>query len=96
MAAADTKPDARKALQHLVDLFLEETGWQPDATEFVPGSLLYSHYGFLKRWMLYWIMRKAGARTKTSQDYEYTNWDDVAAMAERFREIGASAHRSFV
>ena len=96
LAAADTKPEARKALQHLVDLFFDETKWHPDATEFVPGSLVYSHYGLLKRWMLYWIMRKAGVRTKTSQDYEYTNWDDVGAVAGRFRELGASARQSLV
>ena len=96
LAAADTKPDARKALQHLVDLFYEETGWQPEVTEFVPGALVYSHYGFFKRWLLYWIMRKAGVRTKTSQDYEYTNWDDVAAVADRFWKLGASSHRSLV
>ena len=96
LAAADRSPNAREALQHLVELFTEETGWQPEATEFVPGSLMYSHYGFLKCWMLYWLMRKAGVRTKTSQDYEYTNWDDVAAMADRFWELGASAHRLLV
>ena len=39
---------------------------------------------------------EAGVRTKTSQDYEYTNWDDVAAMADRFWELGAFAHRRLV
>jgi menaquinone-dependent protoporphyrinogen oxidase len=90
LAAADLKLKTNQALKQLVDLFLEEIEWEPTRIELVAGSLVYSHYSLLKRFMLYWIMRRAGVRTKTSQDYEYTDWEEVEAVAMRFFEVAQS------
>ena len=84
LAAADSKLETQAAAKRLAQTFLERTGWKPTHTECVAGALAYTHYGFFKRMMLHWIMRRAGVKTDTSKDYEYTNWKAVEELAERF------------
>jgi menaquinone-dependent protoporphyrinogen oxidase len=67
-----------------VDRFIEETGWHPSVVKIVAGALLYSRYGWLKRWIMRRITRKAGVETDPSRDYIYTDWDDLRLFAEGF------------
>ena len=71
----------------IVNEFLRTTGWQPVLTQNVAGALLYTKYNWVKRWIMKQIVRKAGGETDTSRDYEYTNWADVRAFADRFNHI---------
>ena len=50
------------------------------------GALLYTQYGFIKRHMMKKIAahKPGGLGTDLSQDYVYTEWDDVQRFAEEF------------
>lgn len=79
-ASEDTRPDAQKC----VDEFVEETGWKPTVAEPVAGALKYTKYNWLKRFLMKKISASAGGDTDTSQDYEYTDWDQVDELIEEF------------
>jgi menaquinone-dependent protoporphyrinogen oxidase len=68
--------------QRMIDVFVRETGWQPEHALSVAGALAYSKYNFLVRFLIKRIARKAGAPTDTSRDYEFTDW----AALDRFVE----------
>jgi menaquinone-dependent protoporphyrinogen oxidase len=58
------------------------------------GSLAYTQYSFFTRFIMKRIARRQGAPTDTSRDYEFTNWDDVARLAENVaRRIAAERAR---
>ena len=60
--------------QHMIDVFVQETGWRPARVLPVAGALAYSRYNFPVRFLVKRIARKAGAPTDTSRDYEFTDW----------------------
>ena len=72
-----------------VNLFLKETGWQPSVVKIVAGALLYTRYGWLKRWIMRRITRKAGVETDPTRDYIYTDWDDLRLFSEGFLRRGS-------
>jgi menaquinone-dependent protoporphyrinogen oxidase len=76
--------------QRCADAFLRETGWRPDRVHLVAGALMYSRYGFITRWMMRRIARKAGGGTDTSRDYEYTDWARLRADVEAFLGTGVA------
>jgi menaquinone-dependent protoporphyrinogen oxidase len=70
--------------------FLTQTGWQPERTKIVAGALPYTHYGWLKRYVMRRIVRKAGGDTDTSRDFEYTDWDDLRTFVNEFADAHAA------
>lgn len=84
-AAAGTE-EAWATARGLLEAFLAETGWEPDATAVVPGALKYSRYGTLERFVMKRIAKRAGGGTDTSRDYEYTDWDEVESFAADFAD----------
>ncbi|RLM32969.1 flavodoxin domain-containing protein [Haloarcula sp. Atlit-120R] len=84
LSSASTDPSSRAEAVGYVDSFLEETGWHPDRIGLFGGALRYSKYGFLKRLMMKQIAKEATGDTDASQDYEYTNWQEVEAFAADF------------
>jgi menaquinone-dependent protoporphyrinogen oxidase len=64
--------------------FLHETGWKPSRIELFGGALVYSHYGFFKRWLIRTIAKSKHLDTDPSRDYEYTDWHAVDAFARHF------------
>ncbi|WP_049927766.1 flavodoxin domain-containing protein [Halopiger goleimassiliensis] len=91
LTAAHEDPAERAPAEELLEGFLEETGWNPDATLTVAGALKYSQYGRFKRFLMRRIAGKAGGDTDTSRDYEYTDWEDVDAFAREFATLLESA-----
>jgi menaquinone-dependent protoporphyrinogen oxidase len=83
-------PGVQQELENIVNEFLHTTGWQPAMTQNVAGALLYTKYNWIKRWVMKRIVRKAGGDTDTSRDYEYTNWADLRAFADRFNRIASA------
>ena len=77
----------RREVNAIVDRFLMTTGWRPMWTKSVAGALRYTKYGWLTRWIMQRIAAKAGGDTDTTRDYEYTDWQDVRAFAERFGRV---------
>lgn len=84
LTAAGDKPEDEEQAREYVGTFVEETGWHPDMIGIFAGALKYSEYGFIKRFMMKKIAKKAGWETDTSRDYEYTDWEDVVHFAGDF------------
>lgn len=84
LTAAEGTRESWETARGMLQEFLVETGWEPDATAVVPGALRYSRYGTLKRFVMKRIAKRAGGGTDTSRDYEYTDWDEVEGFATDF------------
>jgi menaquinone-dependent protoporphyrinogen oxidase len=82
LAAASPTPAEREAAARFASSFPAETGWHPQKIACLAGRLAYTQYRFLTRLIMKWIARRRGAPTDTSRDYEFTNWDDVARLAD--------------
>ena len=54
-----------------------------DDVEMIAGALKYSRYAWPMKWLMRRIARQEGGDTDTSRDYEYTDWKQVEAYAER-------------
>jgi menaquinone-dependent protoporphyrinogen oxidase len=89
LGVLQTDPDVHREVAAIVSRFLRATHWQPAMIQNVAGAVLYTRYNAIKRWMMKRIVRKAGGGTDSSRDYEYTNWAELRAFAERFNRIVA-------
>ena len=83
LTAADDAEESRAAVAELGEAMEAETGWHPDEMAAFAGALRYSEYGPIKRFVMRRIARSYDGGTDTSRDYEYTDWDEVAAFARR-------------
>ena len=79
-AASQNRTEVLKA-QELAQGFPGACAWRPQAVVSLAGRLAYTRYGFITRLLMKKIARKEGAPTDTSQDYEFTNWERVEALA---------------
>jgi menaquinone-dependent protoporphyrinogen oxidase len=73
-----------KAARRYLEVFLRQTGWQPQQTATFAGALRFSKYGAFKRMLMVMFVGLGGGDTDTSRDYEYTDWDAVERFAETF------------
>src|ERR671910_2587250 len=84
LAAHDDTEEA----EGYIEEFVEETGWRPGMVGLFGGALLYTQYGFIKRYVMKKIARHKGSPdTDTSRDYVYTDWESVKHFAEEFLEL---------
>lgn len=83
-SAAGAAEAQRAAARRCVDELLRETGWRPGLTETIGGSIAYTKYLPLLRWMMKRITAKEGGPTDTSRDHELTDWAQVQRFAEAF------------
>jgi menaquinone-dependent protoporphyrinogen oxidase len=67
--------------------YVESLGWKPTIVKPVAGALPYTKYNLLTRWIMRRIAAAEGGDTDTSRDYEYTDWQDLRAFADRFAAI---------
>ena len=63
--------------------YLKRLGWTPEIVDVFAGRLDYDAYGFFDRLMIKLIMKMTKGPTKTEKPIEYTDWDRVAAFAEK-------------
>lgn len=82
LAAASKHPNEVADARRIAEGFVKETGWEPHCIACVAGRLAYTQYGWLTRWFMRRIAIKAGASGDTSRDYEYTDWNQVATLAD--------------
>lgn len=54
-----------------------------DEPEMIAGALKYTQYNWFIKWVMKGIAKKEGGSTDTSRDFEYTDWEQVAAYARR-------------
>src|SRR4029077_17001614 len=83
----ELRQKAPKAVQQMIDKFVEETGWRPQQALPVAGALLYRRYNFLMRYIMKRIAKQMNgptAPTDTSLDYEYTDWAALTHFAINF------------
>jgi menaquinone-dependent protoporphyrinogen oxidase len=64
--------------------FLHDTGWHPQRVISVADALMYTQYGFVTRWLMRRLSRRAGGPTDTTRDYDFTDWNAVELFAQRF------------
>ena len=62
--------------------FLQKIKWVPKNTEVFAGKINYPKYKFIDKYAIKLIMWITKGPTDTSQSYEFTDWDKVAAFAE--------------
>jgi menaquinone-dependent protoporphyrinogen oxidase len=74
-------PAVDRELDAIMQRFFAETNWTPTTPKIVAGALPYTKYNLLKRLMMRRIVRKAHGDIDTTRDYEYTDWNDLAAFA---------------
>jgi menaquinone-dependent protoporphyrinogen oxidase len=84
LAVVEQRPEARADAERIMRLFLERCGWRPAESRLVAGAVLFTKYGWLTRFAMKRIVKKAGGETDTSRDYEYTDWDELRAFARDF------------
>jgi menaquinone-dependent protoporphyrinogen oxidase len=87
LAVLQQQPKVQREVSAIVERFVTATGWWPTWTKSIAGALAYSKYGWFKRWIMRRIAEKAGGDTDTSRDYEYTDWRDLRAFADRFAQV---------
>ncbi|PID51272.1 MAG: menaquinone-dependent protoporphyrinogen IX dehydrogenase [Pasteurellales bacterium] len=64
--------------------FLQKIKWKPTIAEVFAGRLMYPKYRWYDRLAIQFIMRLTGGETDTTKEFEYTNWKQVKAFAEKF------------
>lgn len=99
LSSAVGDPEREAEAASYVEELIAETDFHPDRIGLFGGALRYSKYGFLKRLMLKRIAKDATGDTDTSRDYEYTDWEEVAAFTDDFAafvegRVGATAPAS--
>lgn len=77
-------PQVQKEITAIPRRFVDSARWHPTVIKIVAGALPYTRYNVFTRWVMKRIAAKAGGDTDTSRDYEYTDWVDVRAFADRF------------
>ena len=86
-AAGDVASDW-VGLERAVDDFARRTRWRPAAVHHVAGALAFSRYDPLTRWLMRRIARRRGVRLRGEADREFTDWQEVNAIADA---LGAEA-----
>jgi menaquinone-dependent protoporphyrinogen oxidase len=66
-----------------IDAFLDQTGWRPRFAASFAGSMAYTQYGPILRWITKMVSRRRGGPTDTTRDHEMTDWAAVDRFAER-------------
>ena len=84
LTAALKDDQSRDELRQIAEAFCRETGWTPAITRHVAGALRYTQYDYFKRLVMKLIARQQGGDTDTSQDHEYTDWEDLKRFVEEF------------
>ena len=80
-------PEKRDPAHHVYTRkFLEKSAW-PGRVEIVAGALEYPRYNLFDRTCIQLIMRMTGGPTDKNTWIEYTDWDQVRAMAKRFAAL---------
>jgi menaquinone-dependent protoporphyrinogen oxidase len=74
---------SREQARGYIDEFVQQTGWNPRFPASFAGSMAYTQYGPLLRWITKVMSKRRGGPTDTSRDREFTDWKAVDRFAER-------------
>jgi len=85
------KPEKRDPAVHsYTRKFLDKSNW-PGLVEIVAGALEYPRYNLFDRVAIQMIMKMTKGPTDKSTSIEYTDWDQVRRMAERYAALPPAA-----
>jgi menaquinone-dependent protoporphyrinogen oxidase len=88
------KPEKREPHTNpYVRKFLRSISWQPDLVTIFAGKLDYPSYGFFDRNMIRLIMWMTGGPTDPGSTIEFTDWEQVDALAATVAAMGSGAPR---
>jgi menaquinone-dependent protoporphyrinogen oxidase len=91
-AANSQAPKAKAEAAGYPAKLLERTGWRPREVHVVAGTIAYTKYDPITRFILKRIAASKGSDTDTRRDWEYTDWAQVDAIAAGLvRERGPRA-----
>lgn len=90
LAAASDNDASWDELKQQTEDFMISTGLKAKHIEYVAGALLYTKYDFFKRFIMRTISKREDRETNTSQDYVYTDWDQVAELLKKLEAIAAT------
>ena len=86
--AVARKPEKREPHTNpYVRKFLASISWEPALVGVFGGKIDYPKYGFVDKTMIRFIMWMTKGPTDPTGTFEFTNWDDVEAFAQRFAEL---------
>jgi len=77
---------SREQARRYIDEFVQQTGWNPRFPASFAGSMAYTQYGPLLRWITKLMSKRRGGPTDTSRDHEFTDWKAVDRYAERLAQ----------
>ncbi len=77
LAIVSRFPRDREEARRIANALPVSLGWKPVAVEVIAGALLFSRYGFFRRWALTRIARKEIGDVDTTRDHVYTHWHGV-------------------
>lgn len=81
LAMASESASERNEAVRIAREFTEAAEWHADEIVCLAGRLAYTEYGWITRFIMKRVARRHGDPTDTSRDYEFTNWDEVARLA---------------
>jgi menaquinone-dependent protoporphyrinogen oxidase len=84
LTAAEDDEELRAETRRVIDEFVEDTGWTPDAQTAVAGAFEFSKYNPFERLIMRLIARQRDLEIDPYQDMELTDWDAVDAFARDF------------
>ena len=82
LAAVSEAAAERDEAARMAHAFVDAAAWRASTVVCLAGRLAYTQYGWLTRFVMKRIARRHGQPTDTTRDYEFTNWNEVAAVAE--------------
>jgi menaquinone-dependent protoporphyrinogen oxidase len=83
VSVSGTAQGSREEARQYIDEFVQQTGWNPRFPASFAGSMAYTQYGPLLRWITKVMSKRRGGPTDTSRDHEFTDWVAVDRFAER-------------
>jgi len=78
---------AQAEVRKVVREFFTQCHWHPQTWIIFAGALAYSKYGWLKRFIMREIARKAGGDADTRRDHDYTDWEEVRRFTHDFESL---------
>jgi menaquinone-dependent protoporphyrinogen oxidase len=84
LSAAGHDPDECADLARIASEFAQTTGWNPSEVAHVAGAFRFTQYDFFKGLAMRWIANSKGEVVDPQSDKEYTDWDALAGLLDRW------------
>jgi len=97
LSAAGSNPSDLAGLRGCVDRLERDTLWRPLAVHHAAGAMPFTAYGFFTKLAIQFIAHRRGKIVKTSEDYDLTDYAELATFVDGFvRAISSTPKQSAV